>query len=202
MKYALTLLYLLPVAAFGQMPVEIFIGNRNYWYQHSIGVTFRESKFGISHVSSMYFFFAPETPDEIMSQVYLTYEVTPWLSAGAGTFYATGPGFSPSFSMQFRKKTRSLTVVAVPRVDVRKAGSVELMTFVEYTPRITDSVSFYSRFQAMSNYTSRRHNRSYQAIRIGVSIGKVRTGLALNVDEYGREAKTMHNAGVFFITLI
>jgi hypothetical protein len=185
------------------VPVEVTFGNRNYWYQHLISRKFSpESKFGFFHVSSLYVFYEDKIGEELMSQSYVTYQVVEGIALAGGAFYSTGPGFSPSFGIQFSKRSNDLFFIIIPRVDVKKSGSYEVMTLLEYTPRITDRLRLYSRIQGMSNYTGSDHNKSYQNLRVGVEIKQFQFGLAMNLDEYGDDARTYWNNGIFLRTKI
>ena len=182
------------------VPIEVTVGTENYWYQHSVFRQFSpKSKFGFFHVSSLHVLYDDHKVDEIMSQAYLTYSLRPGINIALGSFYATGPGFSPSLAVQLLKKSKDLLILAVPRVDLMKNATYEVMALAEYRPRLTEKVGIYSRVQLMSNYGT-YHNRSYQNFRLGLSVNQVQFGAALNLDEYGKETKTLHNIGLFFRT--
>jgi hypothetical protein len=84
----------------------------------------------------------------------------------------------------------------VPRIDLKKNGSYEIMTLLQYNPPITKTISLHSRAQLMSNY-GEHHNRSYQNFRLGLEHARTAAGFALNIDERGKEIQTQHNWGVF-----
>lgn len=184
------------------VPIEAMVGTENYWYQHSLFRQFTpKSKFGFFHVSSLHVFYDEHKVDEIMSQSYVTYSLRPGVNLALGSFYATGPGFSPSLAIQLMKKTRDLLILVVPRIDLMKNATYEVMAMAEYRPMITKKLGIYSRAQLMSNYGT-HHNRSYQNFRLGLSVNKIQFGAALNLDEYGKETKTLHNVGLFIRTEI
>jgi hypothetical protein len=95
------------------------------------------------------------------------------------------------------KQRRYLTLLAMPRVDLWKGAAYEMMALVEYTPPLGRRVRLYTRLQVMSSYGPRGHTRSYQYVRVGLAAKTVTFGLALNADEYGREAGLIPNAGGF-----
>ena len=178
------------------IPVEAMLGHKNYYYQHSFSRPITGTKLGFFHTSSFYHFNREKT-NEIMSQAYVTYALNPSFKLAVGSFYASAPGFRMSAAIQVVKKMRDVTFVFVPRFDLKKNASAEIMTFVEYRPLIKKSVRLYTRAQAMSNYGPENHNRSYQNFRIGIDFNKTQFGLALNVDEYGKEIQTARNFGIF-----
>jgi hypothetical protein len=202
MKHALTgLLVLQSILAFSQpVPVEAMAGGNNYWYQHSVYRQFPAgSRFGFFHVSSLQVFYNGDRANQVMSQSYLTYRLTAGAKLALGSFYATGPGFSPSLAVQFTKKTDDWLLLIVPRVDLTRNATCEAMVMAEYTPMLSKKVGIYSRVQLMSNYGT-CHNRSYQHLRIGLSVNRIRFGGALNLDEYAREKQIRANVGVFIKT--
>jgi hypothetical protein len=132
-----------------------------------------------------------------MMQAYLTYSASPLVKVAVGTFYASGPGFRPALALQIARRYKNSFLLVVPRIDLIKAPSLEVMALVEYTPRLNEKFLAYTRFQIMSNALPGSHNRSYQNARAGLQYKKTQFGLALNVDEYGAERDTYFNLGVF-----
>jgi len=181
--------------------VEVLVGKKNYWYQHVFAKNFRNSKVGFFHVSSLYAFYDKNRKEEIMSQSYLTYPIVPGIKLAFGSFYANAPGFSPSLALQFYKKVNDLSILLVPRADIASASpAMETMFLMEFRPRLSETVALYARVQAMTSLVNSRHARSYQSFRVGLDIKQFQFGLALSVDEYGSEATTNHNAGVYLRT--
>lgn len=192
-----TLLLSAFLASAQPIPIEIMAGNRNAWYQHVLSRPFsQQSHWGYFHTSSLHAFY-DHTPDELMSQSYLTYSVTPWMKGAVGSFYATAPGFKPSAALQFAKRGNHYFLLAVPRIDLITSPSYDMMVMFEYTPHITPGLSFYSRTQIMENYTGTTHNRSYQNIRLGLSVKGIQTGVAANFDAYGPNKNYYSNIGLF-----
>ncbi len=99
--------------------------------------------------------------------------------------------------MHFLKRHPHLTLLAVPRVDLWRKAIYEIMALVEYTPPLRERVHLYTRLQVMSNHGPRGHNRSYQNVRAGLQLKTLGVGLALNVDEYGRETGPATNIRLF-----
>jgi hypothetical protein len=175
---------------------EIMAGDKNYLYQHSFSRSFDKTRFSFFHTSSLYAFYGQKKLAEIMSQSYITYTLNPHLKLAVGTFYASVPGFKPAAAFQIIKKTKDVLFILVPRMDLWKNPSGEVMMLLEYRPAIRGQVNFYSKLQLMSNYGP-HHNRSYQNLRVGLDIRNASFGLAVNVDEYGDEITTSRNWGIF-----
>jgi hypothetical protein len=177
--------------------VEGMVGSKNYFYQHTFALPLANSRFSVFHTSSMHLLYKEREKNEVMTQSYLTYPLAGFVRLALGTFYASQPGISPALAAQFQFRHRHFSTLVVPRVDLKRNGSIEAMTLFEYVPPINERASLYTRVQLMSNYGPHAHNRSYQNFRLGVTNKKTTTGLALNVDERGPEKQTQHNWGVF-----
>jgi hypothetical protein len=193
------------VAGAQQMPAEIMIGNKYFYYQHSIAKSFStESRFGIKHITSIVAPYGsnkeakrPGQPQELMNQVYLTYRVNSIVSAMGGMMYTTVGKIKPSVAVQFSKRFKSGVWVLVPRMDIADRGAFELFGLFEYKPSITESVKLYTRIQFMSSYGPFNHNRSYQQFRLGIDKNRVQFGFAFQNDEYGPKSLVLKNGGVF-----
>lgn len=177
--------------------VEPMVGEENYYYQHTLSVNIGGSRFNFFHSSSLHMFYEGDELNELMSQSYLTYSLTGFAKLAVGTFYATKPGISPAASLQLGYSKRYFKAAWVPRVDLQKNGSIEMMMLLEYVPPINEGVHFYSRAQLMTNYGPYHHNRSYQNFRAGLQLKQTVLGIALNVDERGSDMTTLHNWGLF-----
>jgi hypothetical protein len=184
--------------AHGQrMPVEAAAGHNSIFYQHTVSGSVGNNRAGIFNTTSLLVPFNRERPGELMSQVYLTYELMRGMKAGAGSFYATLPGFRPSVCVQLYKAAENFFFMAAPRIDLCHRPSYDVMVLAEYTPAIGTDLHLYLRFQTMLNFTGRTHNRSYQYFRLGVALHAWQAGIALNFDAYGRKVNYLANYGVF-----
>ncbi len=183
------------------VPLEIMGGQRNFWYQHVMGKNFENSKFGHFHVSSLHAFY-DATPEELMSQSYLTYQINENVKPGIGLFYSSAPGFVPSLNVQLMHKGKNHFILAIPRVDIVNDPSYDVMLMTEYFPKLNHNTTLYTRIQVMLNYTGTQHNRSYQNIRAGVNLGTIQVGVAANFDAYGKRVQYQKNYGLFIRKVI
>jgi hypothetical protein len=180
------------------IPVEILFGSTYYQYQHSLSRDlWKKGSLSFSNVTSLNAFHSELHTTEVMTQTHVSYTISNMLRVGLGTFYSTRPGLSPSVSLQFMKHYHNLSFMVIPRVDIKKAPSHDLFVRVEYR-KVNKKITPYLRLQAMTNFGPSNHNRSYQNVRAGIALDKVQFGLALNLDEYGKEILTIQNWGVFF----
>lgn len=188
-----------PVCAQGQsMPVELMIGHKNYYYQHSVDIKLSKiSSFGFFHASSILIPFYGERENEIMSQSYMTIAINRVLSAGVGTLFSPPNRIRPSVCLPFLLQKPHGTVLIFPRADVWKQPSFELMGFWEQRSSHSKKQRFYGRLQVMTTWSIAQHNRSYQYLRLGVEQKGLGFGLAVNFDEYGDRAILYTNYGLF-----
>jgi hypothetical protein len=177
--------------------LEGMLGNENYFYQHTLSGSIGSSRFGFFHTSSLHAFYESDGLNELMSQSFITYPVTGFAKLAIGTFYTSKPGISPAAAVQLGYANHDFSATVVPRIDIQKNGSVEIMMLFEYHPDINDRVQLYSRAQFMTNYGPYHHNRSYQNFRAGLQVKQTVVGMALNIDERGSDLTTLYNWGVF-----
>lgn len=202
MKHAIalfTIIFLYKCAQAQHFTIEAMVGNRNYYYAHSLNQPFEGNKrFSFSHTSSLHSLYVEKQKNELMSQTYISYTLTRHFRLATGTFYASKPGISASLALQSSFQIQYLRALIVPRIDLKHGGSYELMALLDYDVPMTENLLLHIRTQVMGNYTQNIHNRSFQNVRIGLKRKHCTFGLALNVDERGAEKQQQCNWGVFF----
>lgn len=177
---------------------EPMVGDKNYYYQHTMATKFTEaSRVGFFHTSSLHYMYVENEKDELMSQSYLTYQALKNVKVAGGVFYATNPGFTPSLALQYTFHLGLLRGIIAPRVDLKRNGSFEIMMAGEYIAPVSKQLEFYARAQFMSNMDRIDHNRSYQYFRAGLKRNRTVFGIAMNIDERGGELQTQRNYGIF-----
>lgn len=183
--------------------VEVMPGNRYLFYQHVFRQKIKEnSKVSFVHIANTSNWYQ-QNPNkggmgnEIMNQVYISHEVLKNITFLGGLFYTNITGIRPSIAIQFTQTFKNGVFVMVPRADITKNGSTELMAMLEYQPSLTQRIKLYSRLQFMSNSGPDHHNRSYQRVRLGIQIKKFQLGTGVNINHYGYPLKTKINSGIF-----
>ncbi len=181
--------------------LEGMAGNKYLFYQHLIAKKFSDkSPFGIMHIANVSSFYQSnkvKKPAEVMNQAYLTSKLNQSLTLLTGIFYSNATNVRVAAGIQYAKAFKNGLWVTVPRVDIMKQGSCELMSMLELQPPVKEHGKLYFRLQAMSNYGPQQHNRSYQRVRLGVTIKGTQIGAGVNFDEYGKSSKVYVNAGIF-----
>lgn len=190
-------------AAAQTFTAEAMAGNDYFFYQHLVVKKFSaQSRFGLMHIANVITRYQPDPakggkPHEMMNQAYLTTGISKSLTLLTGIFYNNVTGTRAAIGLQYARPFNNGLFVAVPRADLEHHGSVELMSMLEYRPALAKNLKLYTRLQVMSNYGGYHHNRSYQRIRLGISLRQLQVGLAMNLDEYGAAPETRVNAGFF-----
>jgi hypothetical protein len=183
-------------------PGEVMLGSDYLHYQHSLAQSFNAtSRFGWQHIATFIDRYKTNNekggfPDELMNQAYVTFRLSKIFSIKGGLFYTNKTGFKPSAGAQLFITKKNWTFLLSPRVDVVKKGSYELFSLLEFSPSLSGELNLYLRLQAMSN-AAKKHNRSYQLLRIGLQHKRLQYGVALNFDEYGQDGTVYVNSGVF-----
>lgn len=196
-------LFLLKPAKAQPVVLEGLVGHEYLFYQHLLAKKFSSrSVLGVMHianVSSRYDAAVKRAgrPDEIMNQAYISIQLGKSFSLLAGMFYSNAVGIRASAGIQYALPFKNGLWVIVPRVDAEHGASVEMMSMFEYQPVIAKTIRGYTRLQVMSNYGPFQHNRSFQRLRLGITIKGTQAGLGFNLDEYGRSSKLYMNAGIF-----
>lgn len=182
---------------------ELMAGHQHLHYQHSLTQQFSpQSKLGWQHIATLIKRYQPEKgkaghADELMNQAYLAYTFTKWLAVKGGLFYTNVGGYKPSLAVQFTFVHKNGAVLLVPRVDMAKEKAYELFFVSEYFVPAFAKTRLVARIQAMSNFSSTQHNRSYQLIRLGIDINDLQFGGGLTLDEYGTNRTVHYNTGFF-----
>ncbi len=184
-------------------PLEFMAGDRYLHYQHSVSRSFKpESTVGWQHIATLVKRYNTRIEkggmqDELMNQAYLTLQIHQLLVIKGGLFYTHIGGYQPSVGLQFSSRNKHLSTMLSPRVDLTANGSYEMFAMFEYFPSLSQNKKLYTRLQAMSNFSADHHNRSYQQLRVGVSINTFQVGAGITFDQYGTSGTIYCNSGVF-----
>ena len=181
--------------------IEGLAGNNYLFYQHLMAKKFSpESSFGVMHIANVSSFYQSnkvKKAAEVMNQAYITSKLNRSLTLLTGIFYSNATNVRVAAGIQYAATFKNGLWVTVPRVDIMKNGSVELMSMLELQPPVKEHTKLYFRLQAMSNYGPTQYNRSYQRVRFGLTIKGTQVGIGLNLDEYGKASKVYVNTGIF-----
>jgi hypothetical protein len=183
--------------------IEGLAGDHYLFYQHLIAKNFSpESPFGVMHIANVSSFYTSNKnkeakAHEVMNQAYLTAKLNKSFTLLTGIFYSNATCIRAAAGLQYAVPFKNGLWITVPRVDIMNQGSAEMMSMLELQPAIKEHAKLYFRIQAMSNVGPYQHNRSYQRVRLGLTIKGTQVGVGMNIDEYGRQSKVHVNTGIF-----
>lgn len=180
------------------LQLEPMAGHAGFYYQHILGTPLdSHTGFGVLNISSASARYSTSLPPELMTQIYLTHQVWKYLSVGAGMIYVTAAGMRPTAMGQIVRAYKEFSLVIFPRVDLWKNPSMELMTIMEYRPKIASTLALYSRIQLQTIWNKYSHLKSSQHLRLGLDKGSIQFGLAVVLEEYDTGFSTYQNYGLF-----
>lgn len=138
-------------------------------------------------------------PLDIMHEAAITFTVFSGLDVATGYNYTEANGVIASAYLMYTHFGEKHLFVMVPRLDLVRRPDYEVFSFVEFTPKLNDQWSWYSRLQGlyvMSSYQN-IHQRSYLSARLGFSHREFSFGLAADWDYFGPEKEYFNNYGLF-----
>lgn len=184
------------------LPVELFFGNRELYFQLVVKKDFapagRFDFFSVATFSSDYG--REETSDyRITIPVQFGYDLGGGFGVIAGTDINSVVGFAPIVGPRHNFVSRKFLAVTVASFFLNEDHDVKLFGLYEYKPPLSDKLSLYTRLQFIYNHNLRGgvHNRSYLYLRAGLKRESFVFGLAANLDQFGPKKQYADNYGVF-----
>jgi len=168
--------------------VETLTGNRGTMYQLIVNKKFQSiPQLGFFSVTNGMASWKKEAMPDIMTQAHLTYTFLKGFDVTAGMQYTPVYGYRPVAGILYSYAQPDLLVIVNPKVDLAKDVATEVMGLVEYKPKLTPALDFYSRIQGLYGFVPKDnvHNRSYIMVRAGLSYKEFSFGLGSNFDWYG-----------------
>lgn len=184
---------------------EILLGNRGANFQMIINKGLKTApKFGIFAVTNLVAEWNTNQVSDHMTQASLTFEITKGLKVGAGFHLTPITGIRPSGSLMYSFANKEWLLVVNSRVDLSQDINVEGLSLIEYKPKITEKIRFYSRIQSLYSYNTsiQKHSRSYVFARAGITLNEFSFGIGGNMDYYGPLQHNENNVGVFVNCLL
>lgn len=180
--------------------VEAMAGDRGVFVQMMTMKRFRSvPKLGFFSVSSIVGEWDKKEVDDMMLQAHLTYEIYKGFTVNAGFHHTPMTGMRPTAGIMYSYANPTWTIVAFPRVDLASTPNLEMFALVEYKPKISEKLNFYSRAQGMyvHNPDLDMHQKSGLALRAGISYREFTVGAAFNSDWYGPLKTNINHIGGF-----
>lgn len=184
---------------------EVLVSNRGLTFQMIIDKKISSiPKLGFFSVTSLVGEWGEDQIGDYMTQASLTYELVKGLKLAGGFHVTPVKGMRPIAGLIYTKANPTWLLVANSRIDYSKDTNVEGMFLVEYKPKINDSWRFYSRIQALYEYSTviDMQTRSYVMARAGLSYKEITFGAGTNIDYYGPEKHNENSFGGFLSFLL
>jgi hypothetical protein len=179
------------------IPVELMMGQKYGTVNLAFSRNFSQtSRLGFFHMNTVQFDYKDKNNNGFILQDLLYIETFKNMRIAAGVVYSDG-GFNTTAGLQYVYGGKKLFFLCAPRVNIESDPSYDIMTILQYTPRINDRVKIYTRFQMLNLFDSGGNIKSYQWIRLGLEVKGIQFGLAADVDEYGPHPTATSNFGVF-----
>lgn len=184
---------------------EVLMSNRGLAFQMIIDKKIKSvPKLGFFSVTSLVGEWGNDKVNDYMTQASLTYEIVKGLKLAGGFHVTPVKGMRPIAGLIYTKADPTWLFVANSRIDLSKDTNVEGMFLVEYKPKINDNWRFYSRVQALYEYSTviDMQTRSYLMLRAGLSYKEITFGIGSNIDYYGPEKSNENSIGGFVSFLL
>lgn len=183
------------------IPIEIFAGNKELYYQMVIKRPFTpQSKFnifGLATYSANYENMVSENRAIIINQI--SYDLGKGFGFMSGFDYNSFSGLAPVLGPQHNFSSKKILAVTVASFFINESNDFKLFGLYEYKPQINEQLGFYSRLQFIYNHSLKEnnHNVSYIYLRAGLKRKSFIFGLAANVDWSGPNKNFFENYGGF-----
>jgi hypothetical protein len=140
--------------------------------------------------------------DEIGVQPTLFWNITKNISLGPSIYYNSFAGFSERLSAKYVFKDSCLLVVLMPTVaysEQKEASYAEAFVQIQYNKPLNDNISLGLNGLFMSIWDKfNRHSRSFQQLRVGVSIYGHQVGLGVDLDQFGPQPISKAAFGFYY----
>lgn len=183
------------------IPIEIFGGNRELYYQMVIKRPFapqgKFNIFGLATYTANYKNDVSENRAIIINQI--SYDLGKGFGFMSGLDYNSFSGLVPIVGPQHNFANKKILAVTVASFFVNESNDFKLFGLYEYRPQINEQLGFYSRLQFIYNHSLKenKHNVSYVYLRAGLKRKSFIFGLAANVDWSGPNKEFFENYGGF-----
>lgn len=184
---------------------EILGSNRGIAFQMIIDKKLNSiPKLGFFSVTSLVGEWNDNRINDYMTQASLSYEIFKGLKITSGFHVTPVKGMRPIAGLLYTKANADWLFVANSRIDFSKDTNLEGMFLLEYKPKIDNDWRFYSRIQALYEYSTviDMQTRSYLMGRAGVSYKEITFGIGTNIDYYGPEKHNENSIGGFLSFLL
>ena len=140
--------------------------------------------------------------DEVGVQPTLFWNINKNISIGSSLYYNSIVGYSERLSAKFTLKSSRLLLVFIPTVghyQQTKNSYAEAFAQFQFNTPINDKVSLWLSGQFLTVWDKfKRHSRSLQQLRFGVSFNGHQLGIGLDFDQYGPNPIKKSSFGMYY----
>ena len=179
MKYLILIIALLvcKTQASGQNVGEIFVNNENVSHEIWLNELFTDSsKVSIFNYTRFKVSYQDNELNEFISYSTLNYSIHKGFGI-AGGGYVTAEGFAPVVALSYFYQDNIWLVNIFPTYVFANQEAMEVFLFLQYKPRLSDNLRFFSQLIVNSNFNFKRHNFSEQNLRVGLEYRSFQFGI-------------------------
>ncbi|WP_445384607.1 hypothetical protein ACT6NV_11565 [Robiginitalea sp. IMCC44478] len=140
--------------------------------------------------------------DEVGIQPTLFWNLNKHISVGPSLYYNSVAGYSERFSAKLAVKSSRLLVVVIPTVGHyhrTKRGYAETFAQVQFRTPINKRVAIWLNGQFLTVWDNfKKHSRSFQQLRAGVSFKGHQLGIGVDLDQYGPNPVEKSSFGFYY----
>ena len=140
--------------------------------------------------------------DEIGVQPTLFWNITKNISLGTSIYYNSFAGYSERLSAKYTYKNSRLVIVLIPTMaysEQKDASYAEVFVQFQYNKPLNDNISLWLNGQFLTIWDEfKLHSRSFQQLRVGVSIYEHQVGLGIDLDQFGPQPITKTAFGIYY----
>ncbi len=140
--------------------------------------------------------------DEIGVQPTLFWNITKNIALGPSIYYNSFAGYSERLSAKYVYKSSSLVIVLMPTMaysEQKDASYTEVFVQFQYNKPINDNISLWINGQFLTIWdVFKRHSRSFQQLRVGVSIYEHQVGIGIDLDQFGPQRISKTAFGFYY----
>lgn len=140
--------------------------------------------------------------DEVGVQPTLFWNITKNIALGPSIYYNSFAGYSKRLSAKYILKNSQVLFVLMPTVaysEQTDASYAEVFVQIQYNRPLNDNISLWLNGQFLTIWDEFKwHSRSFQQLRVGVSIYEHQVGLGIDLDQFGPQPIEKSALGFYY----
>lgn len=174
---------------------DMVIGNRSFTYLHNINYHVND-RVKINNLTLFDTEYKVNKSNIYFIRNTLSYNFSKNFSLNTA-FGIKNPGSFFTVSAQFRTQKPTYSFAYSLGTTYQRGLTLEQAMSFDFSPHLTEKLRLYFSFLAIANIKHKEYQRGIQLIRLGLKEKKVSYGLALNLDQFNNNTKTLENTGIF-----